>query len=147
MRSRRRRLSGLAQTGLLLFQGLALPIGVCAQGHEDLEPPDGAPHALATVPADDQGSVGGHAHGGHVTTAPGAGLGDATKVFGHDASDAHGPVPTECAAMSGCGTPALGEAGGAEISMTYVLTRRADRRDPGRPLVVDLGITTPPPKI
>jgi hypothetical protein len=148
MRSRRlRRRSGLVLSGLFLFQGLGMPLGMCAQGHEDHASAETAHDGGASAPAHDPGAGVTGVHDGHMTAGSSAARGEAAEVFGHDASNAHVPTPAECVAMSGCGAPALCEAAGADLPVTHFHARRTDRVDSGGPLAVDLGITTPPPKI
>jgi hypothetical protein len=142
-----RRRAGLALSGLLLFQGVAMPLGVCGQGHEHDEPSGVVPHDVMSEPTVSGGAAVGGGHAGHSMAASSGVAPETRSIPSHPASGARGPSPQSCVAMSGCGTPALAEATPSDLGEIHVLTDRPGRLDPDAPLAVDLGITTPPPKI
>lgn len=127
-----------------------MPLGVCAQGHAEHQGTEEADHATASASAHEPGTGAEHVHGGHTAAvASPAGSSVASDLGGTTAEPAgsHGSVPTDCVAMSGCGAPALSMAYAAELDAGELLTRRTGRLELGSPVAVDLGITTPPPRI
>lgn len=127
-----------------------MPLGVCAQGHEEHEA-TGHSAGVTAVSTHAPDASAGHAHGGHVTAGESVAVTHATSADAADSQDVpageHAPVPTDCIAMSGCGTPALSVGAGPELQTGELGTRRAEAFSSSSPLAVDLGITTPPPRI
>jgi len=115
--SRAMRLQGAVLLSILLVQGMVVPLGACEMTHESGD----AEHSMM--------SEGHHGNGDQDDGSP------------------HDPIPTDCLAISGCVAPAISAGRPAEPSeIEFRLTRSAEPVAHG-PAVVDLGITTPPPKI
>lgn len=115
--SHHRRPYGLILAGLLLFQSLVMPLGVCGQKHGD----DPAP---TTTVAEHHDMDSDHAPLEH-----------------------HDSAPQTCGAMSSCSVPALSAGTEATLSGLDQPDARAQSAVLGVPIAVDLGIVTPPPKI
>jgi hypothetical protein len=139
----RRRPSAFLLSSLLAFQAIAMPLGACAQDHDAAHGAGAGAHAALSSGGGHEGGMDGHhamasgEHGDAVDPAP-----------AHAHGPAHGDAPrTDCTVLSGCGT-----AVGTVIQVVAFVVAVPERVDmvgvaPGEPLAVDLGISTPPPKI
>ena len=135
----RRRPSAFLLSSLLAFQAIAMPLGACAQDHDAAHGAGTGAHAALSSGGGHEGGMDGHDamasgdHGDAVDPAPAHPHGDAPR--------------TDCTVLSGCGT-----AVGTVIQVVAFVVAVPERVDmagmaPGQPLAVDLGISTPPPKI
>lgn len=123
-----RRRSGLVLLALLAVQSVAVPMGACAQDHEQHE---AAAHEMTTMD---------HAHTG------GSRVG-MEHAGSYEAEHAPDPAPMDCLALAACGAPAVG----SSISTAHVILADLSTRSlptmSGEPATIVLGLTTPPPKI
>jgi hypothetical protein len=135
--ARHRRRSGIALSGLLLFQGLFMAVGACAQEH-------GTSHDPVQSGADAH-EVAGHAEspeqGAPMDCCLGHAAGATAPAPGPDL-----PAPVDCAALAGCSVPALGVEGHSDPPASVGRAVAAEHPPASRPDAVDLSITTPPPK-
>jgi hypothetical protein len=115
--SHHRRTYGLTLAGLLVFQSLVMPLGVCGQRHEDGPAP-------TTIVAEHHDMDEDHAPVEH-----------------------HGSAPQTCGAMSSCSVPALSAGTATTLSELDQPDTRAQGAILDVPIAVDLRIATPPPKI
>jgi hypothetical protein len=134
-----RRPSGVVLATLLAFQSIAMPAGVCARGH-------GAQHQSgeSAHPASSGEVI--HELGSDMAQG---GLASEAGSDEHHGSASHQPdaSQTDCLVLSGCGA-AVGTLI-QTVALCVALPERFDMSGsvPSHPMAVDLGISTPPPKI
>jgi len=111
------RLQGAALLSILFLQGMLAPVSACEMTHES----EGADHSMMS-------------EGHHQDRAPADGT-------------APDPTPTDCYAIAGCGAPAISAGRMPQPSEIELrLTRSTEPVVQGLAMV-DLSISTPPPKI
>jgi hypothetical protein len=115
--SREMRLQGAVLLSILFLQGMVAPVGACQMTHES----EGPDHSMMS-------------EGHHGEKA-------------QDGGEQHDPGPADCFAISGCGAPAISAERTAEPSEAEMRLNRSTEPVVQGPAMVDLGISTPPPKI